>query len=62
MLARGLTVLKPLEGLRSAEVRGSFGAFYGDGGRAFVYEVIPTTTFGFGKSTSFSQTRWRFKR
>jgi nitroimidazol reductase NimA-like FMN-containing flavoprotein (pyridoxamine 5'-phosphate oxidase superfamily) len=27
---------------------------------AFVYEVTPTTAFGFGKGTPFSQTRWRF--
>jgi hypothetical protein len=48
------------------------GAFYGDGGEALVYEVAPTTAFGFGRAkmrlakrfhlsgTSFSQTRWRF--
>jgi hypothetical protein len=48
------------------------GAFHGDGGEALVYEVAPTTAFGFGrakkqlaerfhlKGTSFSQTRWRF--
>jgi general stress protein 26 len=36
------------------------GAFYGDGGEALVYEVAPTTVFGFGKGESFSQTRWRF--
>ncbi len=36
------------------------GAFYGDGGRALVYEVAPTTVFGFGKGETFSQTRWRF--
>jgi general stress protein 26 len=37
------------------------GAFHGDGGNvALVYEVAPTTAFGFGKGTSFSQTRWRF--
>jgi hypothetical protein len=35
------------------------GAFVGDGGEALVYEVAPTTAFGFGKGT-FSQTRWRF--
>jgi nitroimidazol reductase NimA-like FMN-containing flavoprotein (pyridoxamine 5'-phosphate oxidase superfamily) len=35
------------------------GAFHGDGGRALVYAVAPTTVFGFGKGT-FSQTRWRF--
>lgn len=36
------------------------GAFYGEGGEALVYEVTPTTAFGFGKGESFSQTRWRF--
>ncbi|MBI2706595.1 MAG: pyridoxamine 5'-phosphate oxidase family protein [Actinobacteria bacterium] len=37
------------------------GAFLnGEGGRALVYEVAPTTAFGFGKGESFSQTRWRF--
>lgn len=38
------------------------GAFYGDGGRALVFEVSPTTAFGFGKGEPFSQTRWRFGR
>jgi nitroimidazol reductase NimA-like FMN-containing flavoprotein (pyridoxamine 5'-phosphate oxidase superfamily) len=44
------------------------GAFYhasgslrdADPGVALVYEVAPTTAFGFGKGESFSQTRWRF--
>jgi nitroimidazol reductase NimA-like FMN-containing flavoprotein (pyridoxamine 5'-phosphate oxidase superfamily) len=37
------------------------GAFHGDQGNvALVYEVTPTTAFGFGKGKSFSQTRWRF--
>jgi general stress protein 26 len=37
------------------------GAFHGDGGNvALVYEVAPTTAFGFGRGKSFSQTRWRF--
>ncbi len=37
-------------------------AFHGDSGNiALVYEVAPTTAFGFGKGT-FSQTRWRFSR
>jgi len=37
------------------------GAFLGDAGNiALVYEVAPTRAFGFGKGTSFSQTRWRF--
>ncbi|PZS05009.1 MAG: pyridoxamine 5'-phosphate oxidase [Candidatus Chloroheliales bacterium] len=39
----------------------SDGAFHGDSGNvALVYEVTPTTAFGFGKGKSFSQTRWRF--
>jgi general stress protein 26 len=32
----------------------------GAGSPAFVYEVAPTTAFGFGKGLPFSQTRWRF--
>jgi len=36
------------------------GAFYGDGGRAEVFEVRPTKVLGFGKGEPFSQTRWRF--
>jgi nitroimidazol reductase NimA-like FMN-containing flavoprotein (pyridoxamine 5'-phosphate oxidase superfamily) len=36
------------------------GALFGDGGEALVYAVAPTTAFGFGKGSSFSQTRWRF--
>ena len=37
------------------------GAFNGqDGNVAVVYEVTPTTAFGFGKGKLFSQTRWRF--
>ena len=36
------------------------GAFYGDGGRADVYEVKPAKVLGFGKGEPFSQTRWRF--
>ena len=36
------------------------GAFHGDAGNvALVYEVRPTTAFGFGKGEPFSQTRWR---
>ena len=35
------------------------GAFVGDGGEALVYEVAPSTAFGFGKG-AYSQTRWRF--
>jgi hypothetical protein len=37
------------------------GAFYGEGGLAYVYEVAPEQAFGFGKGKSFSQTRWRFE-
>jgi hypothetical protein len=44
------------------------GAFYHDPGslrgtdtgEALVYEVAPSTAFGFGKGELFSQTRWRF--
>jgi general stress protein 26 len=36
------------------------GAFYGDAGRADVYEVSPATAFGFGKGEVSSQTRYRF--
>ncbi len=37
------------------------GVFHGDKGNvALVYEVTPTTIFGFGKGEQFSQTRWRF--
>jgi general stress protein 26 len=36
------------------------GAFYGDGGRADVYEVSPATAFSFGKGEKSSQTRYRF--
>jgi general stress protein 26 len=36
------------------------GAFYGEGGAAVVYQVIPTKAFAFAKGESFSQTRWRF--
>jgi hypothetical protein len=37
-------------------------AFYGEGGRALVYEVRPSVAFGFGRGDSFSQTRWRSQR
>ncbi len=37
------------------------GAFYGDGGRALVFEIAPATVFGFGKGEQFSQTRWRIE-
>ena len=32
----------------------------GGRGRVLVFEVVPITAFGFGKGTTFSQTRWRF--
>ncbi|MEU8822732.1 pyridoxamine 5'-phosphate oxidase family protein [Streptomyces sp. NPDC048636] len=35
------------------------GAFHHDAGRALVYEVAPTTAFGFRKGT-YGQTRWSF--
>jgi nitroimidazol reductase NimA-like FMN-containing flavoprotein (pyridoxamine 5'-phosphate oxidase superfamily) len=36
--------------------------FYLEGSESevLVYELAPTTAFGFGKGDSFSQTRWRF--
>jgi len=37
------------------------GGFKGQGGNvALVFEVAPTTAFGFGRGAMFSQTRWRF--
>ena len=38
------------------------GGFYVEGSESevLVYELAPTTAFGFGKGDSFSQTRWRF--
>ena len=36
------------------------GAFHHDAGAALVFEVAPTTAFGFRKGEPFSQTRWRF--
>jgi nitroimidazol reductase NimA-like FMN-containing flavoprotein (pyridoxamine 5'-phosphate oxidase superfamily) len=35
------------------------GSFVAEGGTNVLYEVRPTTVFGFGKG-AFSQTRWRF--
>lgn len=35
------------------------GAFFGDGGEALVYEVVPVKAFAFAKG-EYSQTRWRF--
>jgi len=34
--------------------------FSEEGGEALVFEVAPTTTFGFNKGEPFGQTRWRF--
>jgi hypothetical protein len=36
------------------------GAFHHGAGMALVFEVAPTTAFGFRKGDPFSQTRWRF--
>ncbi|MFG2623818.1 pyridoxamine 5'-phosphate oxidase family protein [Streptomyces sp. NPDC048473] len=36
------------------------GTFRHAGHTALVFEVSPRTVFGFGKGTSYSQTRWRF--
>lgn len=36
------------------------GAFTSGVGQAWVYQVSPSTAFGFGKGASASQTRWRF--
>jgi general stress protein 26 len=36
------------------------GNLLGDGGEAWVFEVAPSTAFGFGRGETFSQTRWRF--
>jgi predicted small secreted protein len=36
------------------------GAFHHAPGEAWVYEVRPTTVFGFAKGAQSSQTRWRF--
>ncbi len=35
------------------------GAFFQEGGNAFVFRVAPTTAFGFAKG-KYGQTRWRF--
>jgi hypothetical protein len=35
------------------------GTFIVDGSKTLLFEVRPTTAFGFGKG-EFSQTRWRF--
>jgi general stress protein 26 len=35
--------------------------FNGAGGFALVFEVIPTTAYGFGKGDPFSHTRWLFR-
>ena len=38
------------------------GALFHEAGQALLFEVAPTTAFGFGKGEPFSQTRWRFER
>ena len=38
------------------------GTFHQGDIEALVYEVAPTTAFGFGKGEHYSQTRWRFER
>jgi uncharacterized pyridoxamine 5'-phosphate oxidase family protein len=40
--------------------RVSDGVLTGPVGEVLVFEVQPTTAFGFGKGEHFSQTRWRF--
>jgi hypothetical protein len=69
--------LRHLAGLYDAKYAPMFhfevreGAFFGDGGKALVYEVRPAKAFGFGRELAqrgeatpqggkFSQTRWRF--
>lgn len=37
------------------------GTFHQGDTEALVYEVAPTTAFGFGKGEPYSQTRWRFE-
>ncbi len=36
------------------------GAFHHQAGEAWIYEVLPTTAFGFAKGALAGQTRWRF--
>ena len=48
-----------------AHLTAEAGTWYGMGdairaGDTLVYRVAPSTAFGFGKGTRFSQTRWRF--
>jgi nitroimidazol reductase NimA-like FMN-containing flavoprotein (pyridoxamine 5'-phosphate oxidase superfamily) len=49
----------PREGAKPWQFAVREGVFYVDGGMTLLYEVTPTTAFGFGKG-EFSQTRWRF--
>jgi general stress protein 26 len=37
------------------------GVFVGDGGEALVFGIRPKKAFGFGRGTTYSQTRWRFE-
>lgn len=36
-------------------------AMEGEGGKALVFEVIPTKAFGYARGAKFSATRWRFR-
>jgi len=61
------TVAGTFEAKYGAHFTAPEGTWFGLGdairdGTALVYRVDPTTAFGFGKGTSFSQTRWRFDR
>jgi general stress protein 26 len=45
----------------SAKYEAPFNFSAGDLDDLLVYKVTPVTAFGFGRGTTFSQTRWRFK-
>lgn len=49
----------PREGAKFFHASLRDGSFLSEDGTNLLYEVKPTTVFGFGKGT-FSQTRWRF--
>jgi general stress protein 26 len=49
----------PREGAKVFHAGLRDGSFLTDGA-TLLYEVRPTTVFGFGKGAGFSQTRWRF--
>ena len=40
----------------------SDGALAHEAGQALLFEVAPSTAFGFGRGAAYSQTRWRFDR